>query len=204
MKVILINGSPRIGGNCSIALSQARQIFEQEGVEVKLYELGGKDIHGCIACSSCRKRGYCVFNDLVNQIADDFKNADGMLVASPVYFASANGSLLSLMQRLFYSTPYSKKFKVGAAVAVARRAGTVSTFEQINRFYSISEMPIATSNYWNDVFGREKGEAKEDKEGMAVMHNLAYNMVYLMRAIAEEKKRSKVPETERAMTNFIR
>lgn len=204
MKVIMINGSPRIGGNCSFALSQARQIFEREGVEVKLYELGGKDIRGCIACSSCRKSGKCVFDDLVNQIAEDFKDADGMMVASPVYFASANGSVLSLLQRLFYSTPYSKKFKVGAGIAVARRAGTVSTFEQINRFFSISEMPIVTSNYWNDVFGREKGEAKEDKEGIAVMHNLARNMVYLMRAIAEEKKRSELPKTEREMTNFIR
>lgn len=206
MKVIAINGSPRVGGNDSIALNEAIAVLKENGVDVRLYEIGTKAIHGCVACGYCHKAGRCVFDDdLVNEIAKDFEDANGIIVSSPVYYASANGTILSLMQRLFYSTHYSKKMKVGAAIAVARRAGTVTTFDQINRFYSISEMPIVTSSYWNDVFGRIKGEASQDEEGLATMRNLARNMVFLMKAIeAEKEKEGGYPETERAMTNFIR
>ena len=198
MKVIAINGSPRVGGNDSIALNEAIAVLKENGVDVRLYEIGTKAIHGCVACGYCHKAGRCVFDDdLVNEIAKDFEDANGIIVSSPVYYASANGTILSLMQRLFYSTRYSKKMKVGAAIAVARRA--------INRFYSISEMPIVTSSYWNDAFGRIKGEASQDEEGLATMRNLARNMVFLMKAIeAEKEKEGGYPETERAITNFIR
>lgn len=206
MKVIAINGSPRVGGNDSIALNEAISVLKENGIDVHLYEIGTKPIHGCVACGFCFKAGHCVYDDdLVNQIAKDFEDANGIIVSSPVYYASANGTVLSLLQRLFYSTHYSKKMKVGAAIAVARRAGTVTTFDEINRFYSISEMPIVTSSYWNDAFGRIKGEASQDEEGLATMRNLARNMVFLMKAIeAEKEKEGGYPKTERAMTNFIR
>lgn len=206
MKVITINGSARQNSNDSIALNEVIKVLKEAGVEVKSFEITTAAIHGCIGCQACSKLGRCVFNDdIVNKIALEFKDADGIVISSPVYYANANGTLLSLVQRLFYSTPFSKKMKVGASIAVARRAGTVSTFDEINRFYTISEMPIVSSTYWNDVFGRKPGEASLDEEGLACMRNLARNMVFLMKAIKKEKEiEGSYPESERAMTNFIR
>ena len=202
MKVIAINGSPRIRGNDSIALDEVTQILEEKGVDVKTYQVGNLPITGCSACLYCKKNGRCVKDDTVNVVAADFKDAAGLIVSSPVYYASANGTLLSFLQRLFYSASFEKRMKVGASIAVARRAGTVSTFEEINRFFTICQMPIVSSTYWNDVFGLRPGEAKEDLEGLATMRNLARNMYFLMKAIEDEKE--PLPNIERTSTNFIR
>lgn len=179
MKVLLINGSPRVGGN--------------------------KAIRGCVACLSCMEKGKCVFDDLVNETAPKFAEADGLVIASPVYYASANGTLISFIDRLFYSTPFDKTMKVGAAVAVARRGGVSATYDELNKYFAISGMPIATGQYWNAVYGREKGEAAQDEEGMQTMRTLARNMVFLMKSIALGKEQYGVPQREPFQrTNFIR
>ena len=197
MKVLLINGSPRVGGNTSIALGEMEKIFQQEGIQV--------EIRGCVACLSCMEKGKCVFDDLVNETAPKFAEADGLVIASPVYYASANGTLISFIDRLFYSTPFDKTMKVGAAVAVARRGGVSATYDELNKYFAISGMPIATGQYWNAVYGREKGEAAQDEEGMQTMRTLARNMVFLMRSIALGKEQYGVPQREPFQrTNFIR
>ena len=205
MKVLMINGSPRKNGNTSIALAEMERIFQEEGIQVETVQLGTQDIRGCIACLSCKKKGKCVFDDLVNQIAPQFEAADGLVIATPVYFASANGSLISFIDRLFYSTLFDKTMKVGAAVAVARRGGVSATYDELNKYFAISGMPIATGQYWNAVYGREKGEAQEDAEGLQTMRTLARNMAFLMKSIALGKERFGVPEREEFQrTNFIR
>ena len=205
MKVLMINGSPRKNGNTSIALAEMERIFQEEGIQVETVQLGAQDIRGCIACLSCKKKGKCVFDDLVNQIAPQFEAADGLVIATPVYFASANGSLISFIDRLFYSTLFDKTMKVGAAVAVARRGGVSATYDELNKYFAISGMPIATGQYWNAVYGREKGEAQEDAEGLQTMRTLARNMAFLMKSIALGKERFGVPEREEFQrTNFIR
>ena len=192
MKVLLINGSPRVGGNTSIALGEMEKIFQQEGIQVETVQVGNKAIRGCVACLSCMEKGKCVFDDLVNE-------------TSPVYYASANGTLISFIDRLFYSTPFDKTMKVGAAVAVARRGGVSATYDELNKYFAISGMPIATGQYWNAVYGREKGEAAQDEEGMQTMRTLARNMVFLMRSIALGKEQYGVPQREPFQrTNFIR
>ena len=163
MKVLLINGSPRVGGNTSIALGEMEKIFQQEGIQVETVQVGNKAIRGCVACLSCMEKGKCVFDDLVNETAPKFAEADGLVIASPVYYASANGTLISFIDRLFYSTPFDKTMKVGAAVAVARRGGVSATYDELNKYFGISGMPIATGQYWNAVYGREKGEAAQDE-----------------------------------------
>ena len=205
MKVLLINGSPRVGGNTSIALGEMEKIFQQEGIQVETVQVGNKAIRGCVACLSCMEKGKCVFDDLVNETAPKFAEADGLVIASPVYYASANGTLISFIDRLFYSTPFDKTMKVGAAVAVARRGGVSATYDVLNKYFAISGMPIATGQYWNAVYGREKGEAAQDEEGMQTMRTLARNMVFLMRSIALGKEQYGVPQREPFQrTNFIR
>lgn len=205
MKVLLINGSPRVGGNTSIALGEMEKIFQQEGIQVETVQVGNKAIRGCVACLSCMEKGKCVFDDLVNETAPKFAEADGLVIASPVYYASSNGTLISFIDRLFYSTPFDKTMKVGAAVAVARRGGVSATYDELNKYFAISGMPIATGQYWNAVYGREKGEAAQDEEGMQTMRTLARNMVFLMKSIALGKEQYGVPQREPFQrTNFIR
>lgn len=205
MKVLLINGSPRVGGNTSIALGEMEKIFQQEGIQVETVQVGNKAIRGCVACLSCMEKGKCVFDDLVNETAPKFAEADGLVIASPVYYASANGTLISFIDRLFYSTPFDKTMKVGAAVAVARRGGVSATYDELNKYFAISGMPIATGQYWNAVYGREKGEAAQDEEGMQTMRTLARNMVFPMKSIALGKEQYGVPQREPFQrTNFIR
>ena len=205
MKVLLINGSPRVGGNTSIALGEMEKIFQEEGIQVETVQVGNKAIRGCVACLSCMEKGKCVFDDLVNETAPKFAEADGLVIASPVYYASANGTLISFIDRLFYSTPFDKTMKVGAAVAVARRGGVSATYDELNKYFAISGMPIATGQYWNAVYGREKGEAAQDEEGMQTMRTLARNMVFLMKSIALGKEQYGVPQREPFQrTNFIR
>ena len=205
MRVLMINGSPRKNGNTSIALAEMERIFQEEGMETQVVQVGNQNIRGCIACLSCKQKGKCVFDDLVNQIAPQLEAADGLVIASPVYYASANGGLISFLDRLFYSTLFDKTMKVGAAVAVARRGGNSATYDELNKYFAISGMPIATGQYWNAVYGREKGEAQEDAEGLQTMRTLARNMAFLMKSIALGKERFGLPEREPFQrTNFIR
>lgn len=205
MKVLLINGSPKSNGNTACALHQMEEVFCQEGVETEIIHVGNQAIRGCVGCMSCAKTGDCVFDDLVNETAPKFQAADGIVVASPVYFASANGTLVSFLDRLFYSSHFDKRMKVGAAVAVARRGGCSATFDELNKYFTISGMPVASSTYWNSVHGRTPGEAAQDAEGIATVRNLAKNMVFLMKSIALGKQAYGLPEPEpAARTNFIR
>lgn len=204
MKVLLINGSPRVNGNTSMALDEMVKVFEAEGVETEVLQIGAKDIRGCIACASCAKTGKCAFDDIVNETAAKFEECDGMVVASPVYYASANATLVAFLDRLFYSTHFDKTMKVGAAVAVARRGGTSATFDQLNKYFTISGMPVASSQYWNSVHGRKVGDAVKDEEGLQTMRVLARNMTFLMKSIALGKEAYGLPDKEekRAWTNI--
>ena len=205
MKVLIINGSPRKNGNTSIALNEMVKIFEAEGVEVEVCQIGNKDIRGCIACGSCFKNGKCVFDDVVNELAPKFEAADGLVVASPVYYASANATLVACLDRLFYSTSFDKRMKVGASVVIARRGGCSATFDELNKYFTISGMPVASSHYWNSVHGREVGEATQDLEGLQTMRSLARNMSFLMKSIALGKEQFGLPEVEEWQpTHFIR
>ena len=205
MKVLMINGSPRIGGNTSMALEEMRKVFESEGIETKIVQIGNKDIRGCLACGRCKELGKCVFNDVVNELAADFEKADGLVVASPVYYASANATLIAALDRLFYSSRFDKTMKVGASVVCARRGGCSATFDELNKYFTIAGMPIASSQYWNSVHGRAPGEASEDTEGMQTMRALARNMAFLMKSIALGKEAYGLPEKEdHVWTNFIR
>lgn len=205
MKILLINGSPKKEGNTFIALSEVQKTLEAEGIETEVIHVGHKNIHGCIACQKCRENGKCVFNDIVNEVAEKFKEADGIVVGSPVYYASPNGTLLSFLDRLFYSTPFDKSMKVGAAVAVARRGGTTATFDVLNKYFSISNMPIAPSQYWNNLHGRMPREALQDAEGLQIMRQLARNMAFLVKSIQLGKERFGLPKKEDWIpTHFIR
>ena len=199
MKVLMINGSPRTNGNIAVAVEEMTGVFEKEGIEVELYQIGKKDIRGCIACETCRKTGKCVFDDIVNELAVKFKEADGLVIGSPVYYGSANGTLMSALQRLFYSTHFDKSFKVGASVVSARRSGCTATFDELNKFFTLCNMPVATSQYWNNIYGWEAGEAKVDEEGCQVMRVLARNMVFLMKSIEAGKKDIGLPEKEESL-----
>lgn len=205
MKVLLINASPRENGNTALALSQIIEIFKEEGIETELVNIGKKPVRGCIACLSCRETGKCVFDDVVNEVAPKFEQCDGLVLGTPVYYASANATLSAFCDRLFYSTPFDKTMKVGAAVACARRGGCSATFDQINKYFTISGMPIASSQYWNSIHGAAPGEAHGDKEGLQTMRTLARNMAFLMKSIALGKEKFVLPEKEeRVSTNFIR
>jgi len=205
MKVLLLNGSPKAKGNTALALSEMAAVFAQEGIEAEIIQVGNQDIRGCIACGSCGKNGKCVFDDAVNEIAAKFEAADGLVIGSPVYYAGANATLMALLQRLFYSTRFDKTMKVGASIAIARRGGCSATYDEMNKFFGISGMPIASSQFWNSVHGGAPGQAAQDAEGMQTMRTLARNMAFLMKAIALGKEQFGLPEKEpHAWTNFIR
>lgn len=205
MKVLMLNGSPRKDGNTSIALGEMAFLFAQEGIECETIQVGQKDVRGCIACNQCAKTGKCVFDDIVNEVALKFQEADGLVVASPVYYASANPTLVALLNRLFHSTRFDKTMKVGASVVCARRGGCSATFDELNKFFTISNMPIASSQYWNSIHGREQGQAEMDEEGKQTMRVLARNMSFLMKSIALGKEKYGLPEKEEHLwTHFIR
>ena len=205
MKVLLINGSPKSNGNTALSLAEMEKVFLEEGIEVEIVHVGNKAIRGCVACGYCYKNGKCAFDDLVNETASKFEECDGIVFASPVYYASANSTLTAFLDRLFYSTGFEKRMKVGAAVAVARRGGLSATFDQLNKYFTISGMPIASSQYWNSVHGGAPGEAAQDEEGMQTMRTLARNMTFLMRSIELGKEKYGLPEREKhKWTNFIR
>ena len=205
MKVLLLNGSPRANGNTSIALGEMVKIFAAEGVEAEVVHIGNKDIRGCIACGYCKKNGKCVFSDAVNELAPKFEEADGLVVASPVYYASANATLIACLDRLFFSTSFDKRMKVGASVVVARRGGCSATFDELNKYFTISGMPVASSQYWNSVHGREPGQASQDAEGLQTVRALARNMTFLIKSIALGKEKYGLPEVEPWQpTHFIR
>ena len=205
MKVLLINGSPKQNGNTALALEEMRKIFEQENIETEFIHVGNKDIRGCIACGTCSQRGKCVFDDLVNECASKLEACDGVVVGSPVYYASANSTLTAFLDRLFYSTGFDKTMKVGASIAIARRGGCSATFDQMNKYFTISGMPVASSQYWNSIHGALPGQASADAEGLKVMRTLAKNMSFLMKSIALGQETYGLPEKEpKVFTNFIR
>ncbi len=205
LNVLMLNGSPRANGNTTAALREMEKIFLENGIATETVQVGNKDIRGCIACGSCFESGRCVFDDVVNELAPKFEKADGLVVASPVYYASANATLIACLDRLFYSTSFDKTMKVGASVVCARRGGCSATFDELNKYFTIANMPIASSQYWNSVHGREKGEANLDAEGMQTMRVLARNMSFLIKSIALGKERFGLPEVEEwTPTHFIR
>ena len=204
LKVLLLNGSPRTNGNIAVALHEMEEVFEKEGVEYETVQIGKMDIRGCLACNSCGRTGKCVIDDVVNELGKKFEEADGLVVGSPVYYGSANGTLMSALQRLFYSSSFDKSLKVGASVVCARRSGCTATFDELNKFFTICNMPVATSQYWNNIHGGNPGEGKEDAEGLQTMRVLARNMAFLMKSIALGKEQLSLPEEEEHVwTNFI-
>lgn len=206
MKVLMINGSPHLNGNTSIALKELEKTFSALGVETEIVNLGTQAVRGCIACYKCMENGQCVFDDIVNKTAPKFAEADGLIIASPVYYASANATLVAFLQRLFFSTRNIKKLmKVGASVTVCRRGGASATFDELNKFFTINNMPIVSSQYWNSVHGRNPGEAAQDTEGLQTMRTLARNMTFLMQSIELGKQAYGLPQNkELTLTNFIR
>jgi len=206
MKVLLINGSPKKDGNTAFALNQMVEVFHSEGIETEIIEVGSQLIRGCTGCGSCYKLGKCVFDDIVNETAKKLQHADGLVLGSPVYYASPNGTLLSFLDRLFYSSGnVDKRMKVGASVVVARRGGCTASMDVLNKYFTISQMPVASSTYWNIIHGAKRGESSQDAEGIRTVRNLAKNMVFLMHSITMGKDRIGLPEAEKKVfTNFIR
>ncbi len=205
MKVLIINGSPHKEGTTFAALSEAKATLEKDGVECEIVHVGHLAVRGCVACLGCRKTGKCTIDDSVNEVAEKFREADGIIVGSPVYYAAPNGTLLSFLDRLFYSTGFDKRKKVGAAVVCARRGGCTAAFDVLNKYFTISGMPVATSSYWNQVHGASGDDARLDEEGMMCMRNLARNMAFLMKSVALGEEKYGMPEKESGIrTNFIR
>ena len=205
MKVLLLNGSPHANGNTAVALREMEKVFRENGVEAETVLVGDKAVRGCGACNGCKKTGKCVFDDVVNELAPKLEAADGLVAASPVYYASANATLIACLDRLFYSTSFDKTMKVGASIACARRGGCSATFDELNKYFAISGMPIASSQYWNSIHGCTPGEAEADEEGKQTMRVLARNMIFLMKSIALGREQFGLPEKEaRVSTNFIR
>ena len=196
MKVLMLNGSPRTKGNTFIALEEMKKVFEVEGVEAEIVQVGNKDVRGCIACRRCVELGKCVFDDVVNELAPKFEEADGIVVASPVYFASANATLIATLDRLFFSTSFDKTMKVGASVVCARRGGCSATFDELNKYFTMNGMPIVSSQYWNMVYGGRPEEVLEDKEGLQTMRTLGRNMAFLMKSIQLGREQFGIPEKE--------
>ena len=204
IKVLMINGSPRAEGNTALALHEMERVFAEQGIQVETVQIGGQAIRGCVACNGCAKLGKCVYDDIVNELAVKFEKADGLVVASPVYYASANATLIACLDRLFYSSHFDKTMKVGASVVCARRGGCSATFDELNKYFTISGMPVASSQYWNSVHGRTPGEAEGDGEGRQTMRTLARNMAFLMKSIALGKEQFGLPEKEaRISTSFM-
>ena len=204
MKVLILNGSPKTNGNTMTAISEMVKVFDSEGVESEVIHVGNKDIRGCVSCNSCASKGKCVFDDVVNEIAPKFEASDGLVLDSPVYYASANATLIACLDRLFYSSSFDKTMKVGASIVVARRGGCSATFDELNKYFTISGMPVASSQYWNSVHGRTPGEAAKDLEGLQTMRVLAKNMTFLMKSIALGKEKFGLPDKEEHLwTHFI-
>lgn len=202
-KVILLNGSPKTNGCTAAALAEMIAVFEAEGIGTELIQVGRESIRGCVSCGFCGKNGRCVFNDPVNDVAQKLEAADGLVIGSPVYYGSPNGTLLSFLDRLFYSTSFSKHMKVGAAVVSCRRGGNTASFDVLNKYFTISGMPVASSTYWNQVHGFTAEDVRKDLEGLQTMRNLARNMTFLIRAIADAREKYGLPETERgSFTSF--
>ncbi|MCR5356615.1 MAG: flavodoxin family protein [Lachnospiraceae bacterium] len=205
MKVLILNGSPKTNGNTMVSVNEMVKVFREEGVETEVVHVGNRDIRGCVSCGSCRNSGKCVFDDAVNELAPKFEEADGLIVASPVYYASANATLIACLDRLFYSTGFDKTMKVGASVVVARRGGCSATYDELNKYFTISGMPVASSQYWNSVHGNEPGQAEQDAEGLQTMRTLARNMTFLMKSIELGKEKYGLPKKEEHLwTHFIR
>ena len=205
MKVLMLNGSPHENGNTALALKEMETVFLREGIETQTLQIGRQDIRGCLGCKGCKETGRCVIEDAVNESARLFEACDGLVIGSPVYYAAANATLVAFLNRLFYSTHFDKRMKVGASVAAARRGGLTATFDQLNKYFAISGMPVASGQYWNGVHGALPGEAVEDGEGLQSMRSLAENMVFLMKSIALGKEKFSLPEKEKPIhTNFIR
>lgn len=206
MKVLILNGSPHSEGNTARALGEVADVLRQEGIEVELVQVGHLPVRGCIACGTCYQSGRCVIDDIVNQLAPKFEACDGLIVGSPVYYASANGTLISVLDRLFYSTHFDKRMKVGASVVVARRGGCSATFDELNKYFTIAGMPVVSSQYWNMVHGAKAGEAEQDAEGLQTMRTLGRHMAFLLRSIALGREAYGLParEEKRERTNFIR
>ncbi len=206
MKVLLLNGSPHSNGSIYTALNEMVGVFHKEGIDTEIVNCGHLDIRGCIACGRCSELGRCVFDDIVNEVAAKLEEADGFVVGSPVYYASANATVIALLDRLFYSSNFDKRMKVAAAVASARRGGITATFDELNKYFTISGMPVASGQYWNGIHGNNAQEAVQDEEGMQMMRTLASNMAFLIKSIALGKEKYSLPEREkdRHMTNFIR
>lgn len=204
MKVLMLNGSPKANGNTALALNEMKKVFEKEGVECEIVQVGNKDVRGCVACGKCGELGKCVFDDVVNEIAEKFEASDGLVVGSPVYYASANATLIAVLDRLFYSSDFDKTMKVGASVVCARRGGCSATFDELNKYFTISSMPVVSSQYWNSIHGGAPGQADLDEEGKQTMRTLARNMVFLMRSIELGREKFGLPEKEKHLwTNFI-
>ena len=205
MKVMLVNGSPHAKGNTALALDEMCKVFAEEGVETELVHIGNQAIRGCMGCGGCYQKGKCVFDDAVNATAKLFEESDGLVLGTPVYYASANATLVAYLDRLFFSTGFDKTMKVGASVAVARRGGTTATFDELNKYFTISGMPVASSQYWNNLHGLMPGEAVQDEEGLQTMRTLARNMTFLMKSIALGKEKYGLPQKEESIvTNFNR
>ncbi len=203
MKVLLLNGSSHTDGCTARALKEVEETLNREGIASELFQIGNKDVRGCIACGYCKKNGKCFVDDIVNELGAKFRDADGIVVGSPVYYAGSNGSVISLLDRLFYSTSFDKTMKVGAAVLSSRRAGSTSAFDEINKYFTICGMPIVSSTYWNEVHGYSKEDVEKDKEGLQTMRNLGHNMAFLVKSIALGKEKFGLPEKERgAWTSF--
>ena len=203
MKVLMLNGSPRKEGNTAAALKEMEAIFVKEGIEVETVHVGALEIRGCLNCGACDTLGKCAIDDIVNEIAEKLKTADGMVVGTPVYYGSVNGTLMSILSRLFFSSSFDKTMKVGAGVVIARRGGCSTTFDQLNKYFTISGMPVVSSTYWNQVHGFSAEDVEKDLEGLQTMRNLARNMAFLIRAIAAEKERNGLPAVERgSFTSF--
>ena len=203
MKVLILDGSPRSNGCTARALEEIEKTLHEEGIETETVLVGNKDIRGCIACRSCASTGKCVFDDIVNEIAPKFESADGIIIGTPVYYAGSNGTILSLLDRLFFSTHFDKSMKVGACVISSRRAGSTSAYDEVNKYFGICSMPIATSTYWNEVHGSKAEDVEKDKEGLQTMRNLGRNMAFLMKSIQLGKEKYGLPKNEKGtFTNF--
>lgn len=205
MNVLLINGSPHAKGSTYTALKEVADTLENEGISTEIIQIGNQPLRGCIACGYCRKNGSCVCDDIVNEVSEKFKTADGLIVGSPVYYASPNGTLLSFLDRLFFSSGFDKTMKVGASVAAARRGGTTATFDVLNKYFTISGMPVVSSQYWNNVHGSCAEDVLQDEEGLQTMRTLGKNMAFLIKSIQLGKEQFGLPEKEaKIATNFIR
>ncbi|MGX8693076.1 MAG: flavodoxin family protein [Clostridia bacterium] len=195
-KVLLVNGSPHEHGCTARALEEMIRILNEEGVETTLLQIGKEDVRGCVACGFCRRNGRCVFDDKVNEAAGLLAEADGLVVGSPVYYGSPNGTVLSFLDRLFYSAPFSMHMKVGAAVVSCRRGGCTASFDALNKYFTISGMPVVSGTYWNQVHGFTAEDVEKDLEGLQTMRNLARNMAFLIKAIAAARGANGLPLQE--------